>query len=133
MVISKALNDAIDAGLLVTNVAQRAKPPRTHGGSQNIEAWAEPMSWPSSSTTCGRIGYLPVGTWRPGRACAGANCSVCAGRMLTWPTAGLAVRQALILVYTTPTVSTPKSHDARVINLDPMTIQVSAGALPTPG
>lgn len=120
--LSKALNDAVDVGLLATNVAQRAKPPRPPAVSQTVEAWtadelAEFLAfvrddrlyacWHLAAHTGLRRGELLGLRWKDLDLAAGV----------------LAVRQSIVLAYTTPIVSTPKSHEARVVNLDPATIR----------
>lgn len=116
-VISKALNDAIDAGLVTVNVAHRAKPPRQGAVSHTIEAWtAEELAaflefvredrlfacWYLAAVTGMRRSELLGLRWRD----------------IDFAVRTLAVRQAITLAYTTIVVSTPKSGQARVINLD---------------
>lgn len=122
-ILSKAFNDAIDFGLLQHNPAFRAKPPRVRSVSEKVDAWSSEelrhfldfvqgdrlyAAWHLAAYTGMRRGELLGLCWENvdlERAC-------------------LAVRETIVLDYTTPIVSTPKSHEARVINLDEDTIGV---------
>jgi len=122
-VLSKALNDAVDAGLFVINVAQRAKPPRQPGARPEIQAWSADelasflesvaddrlfAAWHLAAHTGLRRGELLGLRWRD----------------IDFDRAVLSVRRAIVLDYTTPIVSTPKNHEARVVDLDAETIDV---------
>ena len=123
VILSKALNDAVDDGLVVTNVAQRAKPPRQRGRGADIQAWAaEELShfldhvrddryyfaWHVSAHTGLRRGELLGLRWQ--------DVDFAARR--------LSVRQAIVPVGGVPTLTTPKSHEARVVDLDQSTLEV---------
>jgi integrase len=120
--LHKVLADAVDAGLLVKNVAATAKPPRpTRRGTGGIQAW-EPDElarflqavhgtrleaiWRLSAMTGMRRGEVLGLRW----------CDVDLDR------ARLSVRQALVAVGYEVIHSTPKSHGARVIDLDAETV-----------
>jgi integrase len=122
-VISKAFNDAIDFGLLQVNPAARAKPPRQRISSQKVDAWTADelrafldfaqddrlyACWHLAAYTGMRRGELLGLRWED----------------LDLDRARLAVRQTIVLEYTTPIIETPKSHEARVINLDEDTVGV---------
>lgn len=122
-VLSKAFNDAIDFGLLQANPAARAKPPRQRAASTKVDAWtAEELRrfldlvagdrlyacWHLAAYTGMRRGELLGLRWED----------------LDVDRARLAVRQTIVLEYTTPIIETPKSHEARVINLDEDTVGV---------
>jgi integrase len=121
--LSKALNDAVDSGLLAVNVAARAKPPKVRGTSQPIEAWTADelrqfleyvaedrlyACWHLAAHTGMRRGELLGLRWR--------DVDLAAGQ--------LAIVQTLTLVYTKPTFTTPKSGEARVVDLDRQTMAV---------
>jgi len=120
--LHKVLADAVDAGLLVKNVAATAKPPRPNRrGTGGIQAW-EPDElarflqavrgsrleaiWRLSAMTGMRRGEVLGLRW----------CDVDLDR------ARLSVRQALVAVGYEVVHSTPKSHGARVIDLDAETV-----------
>jgi integrase len=122
-VLSKALNDAVDAGLLVANVANRAKPPRVRVAGQTADVWsAEELSAFLASVAADRL----FAAWH-----LAAHTGLRRGELLglRWQdvdeSMGVAsVRQAIVLDYTTPIVTTPKGHDARVVNLALETLEV---------
>ena len=122
--IHKALEDAVDAGVVVRNAAARAKPPR-----------------PSRRST------RQVGSWEPGELAAfldsvrgtrleavwrlAAMTGMRRGEILglRWAdvdleAARLSVRQAVVTVAYEVIESTPKSHNARVIDLDAETVEL---------
>jgi integrase len=118
----KVLADAVDAGLVVKNVAAAAKPPRPHPrATGGIETW-EPDElarflravrgtrleaiWRLSAMTGMRRGEVLGLRW----------CD------LDFDRARLSVRQALVAVGYEVVHSTPKSHGARVIDLDAETV-----------
>ncbi len=121
--IHKALEDAIDAGLVARNVADRAKPPRpSRRASKGIQAW-EPRElahfldhvhgtrlqaiWRLAAMTGMRRGEILGLRW----------CDV------DLKAARLSVRHAIVAVAYATIESTPKSHNARVIDLDPETVE----------
>jgi integrase len=116
--VHKVLADAVDAGLLGKNVAAGAKPPRPgRRATGGIQAW-EPHElarflqavrgsrleaiWRLSAMTGMRRGEVLGLRW----------CDLDLDR------ARLSVRQALVAVGYEVVHSTPKSHSARVIDLD---------------
>ncbi len=120
--LHKVLSDAVDAGLLVKNAAATAKPPRPNRrATGGIRAW-EPDElagflqavrgtrleaiWRVSAMTGMRRGEVLGLRW----------CDVDLDR------ARLSVRQALVAVGYEVVHSTPKSHGARVIDLDAQTV-----------
>jgi integrase len=120
--VHKVLADAVDAGLLGKNVAAGAKPPRpARRATGGINAW-EPDElaaflndvrgtrleaiWRLSAMTGMRRGEVLRLRW----------CDLDLDR------ARLAVRQALVAVGYEVVHSTPKSHSARVIDLDAETV-----------
>lgn len=121
-IIHKTLSDAADAGILALNVAERAKPPRPRtSGLNEIRFW-EPhelrtflegiedhrleAAWHLSAMTGMRRGEILGLRWKD----------------LDLGTGRLSVRQALVSIGYDVVASSPKSHQARVIDLDPKTI-----------
>ncbi len=120
--LHKVLADAVDAGLLGRNVAAGAKPPRpARRATSGINAW--------DPDELGTFLALVRGTrleaiWRLS-AMTGMRRGEILG--LRWcdldlDRARLSVRQALVSVGYEVIRSTPKSHNARVIDLDAETI-----------
>lgn len=119
----KALADAIDAGLLVTNVAERAKPPRPRTQSATeLRFWTPEQLRSFLAMVNGHrleaAGHLSAMTgMRRGEVLG-----------LRWADVDLEnnrvhVRQALVSVSYELIFSTPKNHCARVIDLDPSTCE----------
>ena len=121
--LSKALNDAVDVGLLPHNPAARSKPPRQRSISEKVDAWTANelrefldfvafdrlyACWHLAAHTGMRRGELLGLRWEDIDLDGGT----------------LSVRQTIVLEYTKPIISTPKSHEARVINLDPRSVDV---------
>jgi integrase len=120
--IHKALADAADADLLARNPAERAKPPRVNGGaSAGVAAWsADELSSFLEHTSDLRLGAI----WRLA-AMTGMRRGEILG--LRWAdvdldAARLSVRHALVAVGYEVIESTPKSHNARVVDLDAQTV-----------
>lgn len=121
-IIHKSLADAVDAGVLVGNVADRAKPPRPdRGKAREIQSWdADELArflehvrgtrleaaWRLAAMTGMRRGEVLGLRWRD----------------VDLNSASLSVRQAVVSVAYTVVDSTPKSHQARVIDLDERTV-----------
>lgn len=123
LVLSKALNDAVEDGLLATNPAAKARPASSRVRGREVRAWtAEELTeflafssddryyaaWHLAASTGMRRGELLGLRWMDVENRAQV----------------LAVRKTLVLVGSTPTPGTPKNHEARAINLDPDTLSV---------
>lgn len=120
--IRKALSDAVDAGILATNPADRAKPPRIRPTpASELRTWTADQlaqfldttrkhrlaaAWRLAAMTGMRRGEILGLRW--------ADVDLDAGR--------LAVRRTLISVAYRIQHSTPKTHQARTIDLDSQTI-----------
>lgn len=122
--ISKLLTDAADRGLVSRNVATTSRPPKPRKtGSKPIRFWT-----PSELATF-------LASVRDDRLYALWHVAAMTGMRrgellgLRWSDIDfearrLAVRQTLISVAYELTVTTPKSHNERVIDLDPETVEV---------
>jgi integrase len=123
-IIHKALEDAVDAGLAVLNAAERAKPPRPERrDGQEIRCW-EPdelarflnhvrgtrleVAWRIAAMTGMRRGEVLGLRW------CDVDLDACR----------ISVRQAVVSVAYAVLLSTPKSHQARVIDLDQTTVDL---------
>lgn len=122
-IVHKALSDAVDAGIVPSNVADRAKPPRPNRRSSGeIQAWeAEELARFLDHAQDTRLGPA----WRLA-AMTGMRRGEVLG--LRWKDidlegARLSVRQAVVSVAYAVLNSTPKTHQARVIDLDPRTVE----------
>jgi integrase len=122
--LHKVLADAVDAGLLIKNAAAGAKPPRPERrANDGVQAWEpdelarflqivhgtrlEPI-WRLAAMTGMRRGEILGLRW----------CDIDLDR------ARLSVRQARVAVGYEVVQSTPKSHNARVIDLDVDTVEL---------
>jgi integrase len=121
-IVHKVLADAVDADLITRNVAGRAKPPRpTRQTTRRIQSWtADELRSFLDGVSGTRLGAV----WRLA-AMTGMRRGEVLG--LRWSdvdldAARLSVRQALVAVGYNVLTSTPKSHHARVIDLDAETI-----------
>ncbi len=120
-IVHKALADAIDAGIIGANVAERAKPPRPHrSNAPKIECWesAELAAFLKSVK-----GTRLEAAWRLA-AMTGMRRGEVLG--LRWcdvdlDASRIAVRNAIVSVAYEVLESSPKSHQARVNDLDPET------------
>lgn len=122
-VIHKALADAVDAGLVGTNVAERAKPPRPRATQpaemsfwqpeelreflESVEGHRLEAAWHLAAMTGMRRGEILGLRWQD----------------VDLDTARVSVRQALVSVGYEVLTSSPKNHQARVIDLDPDTVE----------
>jgi integrase len=120
----KALSDAVDAGVVARNVAERAKPPRPNRrAKREIQCWEAAelarflehvqgtrleAGWRLAAMTGMRRGEILGLRW--------SDVDLDNGR--------LSVRQAVISVAYAVLESTPKSHQARMIDLDPETVDL---------
>ena len=122
-IVSKLFGDAVDLDVIARNPAARAKPPRPERGSSRIRFWtAQQLTafldgvavhrlyplWHLAAMTGMRRGELLGLRWAD----------------VDFDNARLAVRQTLISVAYKPQLSTPKTHRARVIDLDVGTVAV---------
>lgn len=126
-IVHKSLSDAVDAGIVPNNVADRAKPPRPdRRSSSEIQCWGPEelarflghavgtrlaAAWRLAAMTGMRRGEVLGLRW--------SDIDLDAGR--------LCVRQAVVSVAYAVLQSTPKSHQARVIDLDPATVEQLRG------
>ena len=123
-IVHKALGDAVDADLVGRNVAERAKPPRPSGRSTSgIQSWdAEELRRFLDAVAGTRLEAV----WRLA-AMTGMRRGEVLG--LRWAdidldAARLSIRQALVAVGYEVIASTPKSHSARVVDLDAETVEL---------
>lgn len=121
--LHKALADAVDAGLISANVADRAKPPKARAdGHTEMHVWDPRQlatfltavndtrldaAWHLSAMTGMRRGEVLGLRWDD------VDFNACR----------LAVRQTLVSVNYELKMSTPKSHQARTIDLDEGTLE----------
>lgn len=119
----KALADAVDAGVLAVNVAERAKPPRPRSIAPSEVMFWEPVelrsflamvnghrleaAWHLSAMTGMRRGEVLGLRWRD----------------LDLNSQRVHVRQALVSVSYEIVLSSPKNHQARVIDIDQGTVE----------
>lgn len=123
-IVHKALSDAVDAGVAPRNVAERAKPPRPNRRTgREIQCWeAEELArflervrgtrleaaWRLAAMTGMRRGEILGVRW--------GDVDLDNGRV--------SVRHAVVSVAYEVLESTPKSHQSRVIDLDPGSVGV---------
>ncbi|GBE21019.1 MAG TPA: hypothetical protein ENG98_00790 [Actinobacteria bacterium] len=126
-IIHKVLADAVDLGLLTINVADRAKPPRPKAReSKEIKSW--------SADELRRFlrlieGHRLEAAWHVA-AFTGMRRAEILGlrwRDVDLDSSRLAVRQTLVSVGYEIVKSTPKTHQARTIDLDAGTIERLCG------
>jgi integrase len=122
--IHKALEDAVDAGVVAKNVASRVKPPRpSRRSTRQVGSWeASELAAFLATVRGGRLEAV----WRLA-AMTGMRRGEILG--LRWADldleqARLSVRQAVVTVAYEVIESTPKSHNARVIDLDSETVDL---------
>lgn len=122
-IIHKALSDALDAGVVAANVAERAKPPRPRTRSATeIRFWTPDqlgtflrivdqhrlaVAWRVSAMTGMRRGEVLGLRWRD----------------IDFDNARIHVRQAVVSVRYELIFSTPKNHRARVVDIDLETVE----------
>jgi integrase len=121
--LHKALADAVDAGLLGTNPADRARPPKpSKAGPAELRFWTPEQlrrfldsvagtrleaAWHLAAMTGMRRGEVLGLRWAD----------------IDFDAARLTVRHTIISVAYEIRSSTPKTHQARVIDLDPGTVE----------
>lgn len=121
-IVHKALADAVDAGVIGVNVAERSKPPRPNRGrTPRITCW-EPEELRAFLASV-RGDRLEI-AWRLA-AMTGMRRGEVLG--LRWAdvdleNARISVRNAIVSVAYEVLESSPKSHQARVIDLDTETV-----------
>jgi integrase len=122
--IHKVLGDALDADLVGRNVAGRAKPPRpSRRSTAGIQSWdADELRTFLEAVVDTRLQAI----WRLA-AMSGMRRGEVLG--LRWAdidldAARLSIRQALVAVGYEVIKSTPKSHSARVVDLDAETVDL---------
>ena len=122
-ILHKAFSDACDAGLVPTNVAERAKPPRPQATKQNeIHFWTPEQL----RTFLGLvIGHRLEAAWQISAMTGMRRGEVLGLRWqdVDFDNARLHVRQAIVSVAYEVIVSSPKNHLARVIDVDPGTVE----------
>jgi integrase len=125
--LHKVLADAVDAGLLGRNVAANAKPPRpARRATGGINAWeAHELAKFLDVARDTRLGAI----WRLAAMTGTRRGEVLGLRWcdLDLDRARLSVRQAVVAVGYEVVHSTPKSHCARVIDLDAETVDQLRG------
>jgi len=117
VVIRKALADAVDAGLIPANVAERAKPPRPETRSEELRYWTPGELRSFLELIQGH--RLEASLYL--LAMTGARRGEIAG--LRWvdvdfEAARITIRQALLAISGEVYVSSPKSYRGRTIDLD---------------
>ncbi len=121
-IIHKLLADAVDTDMVPTNIATKAKPPRAVASSANEMGFWEPdelrmflesvkghrlqAAWHVAAMTGMRRGETLGLRWRD----------------IDFDRSRISVRQALVSVGYDILTSTPKNHQARVIDLDSATV-----------
>jgi integrase len=122
--LSKLLTDAADRGLVSRNVAATARPPKPRKtGTKQIQFWTpDELARFLAFVRADRLYAL----WHVA-AMTGMRRGELLG--LRWSDVDLdkrriAVRQALVSVAYELTITTPKSHHERVIDIDPETVEV---------
>ena len=121
--IHKVLADAVDAGIVTTNVADRAKPPKPRASAPT-----EMRFW--TANQLGDFLAQVSGTRLEVAWCLAAMTGMRRGEVLglRWQdvdleAARLAVRHTLISLNYAIQESTPKTHQARTIDLDTTTVE----------
>jgi len=121
-IIHKALADAVDAEMLQRNPAERAKPPRPNRcASTGVHAWnPDEMAAFLAAIANERLSAI----WRLAGMTGMRRGEILGLRWadIDLDAARLSVRRAVVAVGYTVIESTPKSHNARVIDLDPETV-----------
>jgi integrase len=125
-IVHKALADAVDDGLLESNPAERAKPPRPgRSGRRELRFW-EPAQLArfleqARGTPLEALWYLAAFTGMRRGEVLGLRW-----RDVDFEHRRLSVRRSVVCVANRLIETTPKTHQARVIDLDQHTVQVLA-------
>ena len=122
-IIHKALADAVDLGLMNVNIADRAKPPRPKARESK-----EIKSWTADELRCFLDlvqGHRLEAAWHVASFTGMRRAEVLGLRWrdLDLDAARLSVRQTLVSVGYEIVKSTPKTHQARTIDLDSGTVK----------
>lgn len=121
--IHKALSDAVRAGLIGLNPAERANPPRVRAHAIELNAWtAEQLGQFIQSAEDDRF-YVAIRL----AAMTGMRRDEILGLMwkdIDFDHSRLSVRRNLVSVAYQLSISTPKTHQARVIDLDIETVEL---------
>ncbi len=121
-ILHKALADGVDAGLVATNVAERAKPPRPRSAAPTELRFWTPEELRAFLDLV--TGHHLEAAWRLA-AMTGMRRGEVLGlrwRDVDLDAARVHVRQALVSVAYELVISTPKTHQARVVDLDVTTV-----------
>jgi integrase len=122
--IHKVLEDAVDAGVLAKNVAERANPPRpSRRATGKVGSWeshelAQFLEWVKNERLDAVWRLAAMTGMRRGEILGLRWCDV------DLDAARLSVRQAVVAVAYEVIESTPKSNNARVIDLDGETVEL---------
>lgn len=122
--IHKALHDAVDLQLLATNPAERAKPPRVRGvATTELRFWTpEQLAMFLDLIRNERL----YAAFHLAAMTGMRRAEICGLRWgdIDWESKSISVRHTLLSVSYKLEQSTPKSHRARVVNLDEATVDV---------
>jgi integrase len=123
-IIHKALADALDAGVVASNVAERAKPPRP-----NRRARREIQCWEPAELACFLdhvCGTRLEAAWRLAGMTGMRRGEILGLRWsdLDMDATRISVRHAVVSVAYAVLESRPKTHQSRVIDVDPETVAV---------
>lgn len=122
-IIHKALADAVDAGFLAANPADRAKPPNPRStGRCEIRFWTPAQLRTFLDLV---VGHRLEAAWHVSAMTGMRRGEVLGMRWgdVDLERARIQVRQALVSVAYELVFSTPKNHRGRVIDLDPGTVE----------
>lgn len=122
-IVHKVLADAVDLGVVAANVADRAKPPRPRAAPPNeLKSWT-----PDELHRFLELieGHRLEAAWHLAALTGMRRCEILG---LRWQDVDLdnrrlSVRQTLVAVGYELAWSTPKTHQARTIDLDPGTVE----------
>jgi integrase len=123
-IVHKALADAVDDGLLVTNPAERAKAPKPGRSSNRELRFWEPHQLARFLGHVRGAPFEPL--WHLAAFTGMRRGELCGLRWsdIDFPHKRLSVRRSLVSVAYRIVETTPKTHQARVIDLDERTMKV---------